>query len=419
MNETYVVDGMNVCWWYSQTHPKEVSIQPLLTVLVTLLENGDDFYCVFDASISHTVGFNGKEADAAKIEQLLRQHPERFYRVTGSTRADGVILHDANHHDRKIITNDIFRDYKEKYPWLADKYTQRLIQGNIQPSGLMTLEKLPYGQLQLRTDTELVLRRIHELLMIQKTPEVSELDKHLKQRFQSLHEIDERLQGRETQRVQLIRQIGNLESQRDELKAEIAEHHSLSNEINELRAQLKETRVNLGALYRVSDFNSVEKIMNEKLSKLKSDITSLEDNFREKKLKCAILELDAKEFQAVLLQKKNAEEFHQLELRDDQVCIRKAQTAISAFLEPYPDRYGRPIMLPFDGSSWNAAVKKLKIYFDRNRVCTHCYECNSSWTDKCLACKKGEMSDNPKELWEIIEQFAPSNILNRPGLLEG
>lgn len=167
LSQTYVIDGMNVCWWYSQAHPSQASIQPLLTLLIALLENGDDFYCVFDASVTHTVGENNKEEHAKIIESLLHKYPTKFYRVTAATRADGVILHDANHHNRNIISNDTYRDYKEKYSWLSDKYTDRLVQGNLQPSGLITLDKLAYGQLSLQTDAGLALNRLNELLAIQ------------------------------------------------------------------------------------------------------------------------------------------------------------------------------------------------------------------------------------------------------------
>ena len=152
MNETYVIDGSNVCWWYAQSHPEEISSTPLLSVLIALLEHGDDFYCVFDAPVTHEFEKHGKKDEAALIEQLLTEHPKKFFRVTGSTRADGVILHYADHNNRHIITNDIYRDYREKYDWLEDKYSPRLIQGNLQHSGLLTLDKLPYGQLELAVD---------------------------------------------------------------------------------------------------------------------------------------------------------------------------------------------------------------------------------------------------------------------------
>lgn len=172
MNKTYVIDGSNVCWWYSQTHQGEASIQPLLTVLIALLEHGDNFYCVFDANVMHVLGGDNNDLITKAIGNLLETYPSKFYRVTGATRADGVVLHDADHHGRDIITNDIYRDYKDKYAWL-NQYTTRLIQGNLQPSGLMTLDKLPYGRLSLLTDTENALRRLFDQLDGRIKPEIA------------------------------------------------------------------------------------------------------------------------------------------------------------------------------------------------------------------------------------------------------
>lgn len=160
-NKTYAVDGNNVCWL-----SRPPSIQPLLTVLIAILENGDDFYCVFDASIAHKLG----GVDAPIIERLLKEQPKRFYRVTGSTSADGAILHDADHYNRSIITNDLYSKYVQDYPWLSERYTQRLVQCNLQPSGLMTIEKLPYGRLSLHTDTQLAFSRLNKLLAVRNVP---------------------------------------------------------------------------------------------------------------------------------------------------------------------------------------------------------------------------------------------------------
>lgn len=153
--EIFVVDGANVCRWQRQNP----SIQPLLTILIALLENGDDFYCVFDASITHIC-----KADASNIEAWLNDYPSKFFRVTASTRADGAILHDADHNNRRVITNDLFQEYVHDYPWLSQRYTDRLVQGNLQPSGLMTIDKLKYGKLSLITNTETMLVHFRKLL---------------------------------------------------------------------------------------------------------------------------------------------------------------------------------------------------------------------------------------------------------------
>jgi len=407
MNDTYVIDGTNVCWWYNQAHPKEASILSLLTVLIALLENDDDFYCVFDAPITHLMDEQGKKADAAAIENLLKDHPERFFRVTGSTSADAVILHDANHHGRNIITNDIYRDYRDKHSWLSDKYTARLVQGNLQPSGLMTLEKLKYGQLSLQTDTELALHRLHELLAVRQDPAVTELDRQIQQRQQSLENMKRECVAQESRVQELASQVEAFEKKEEEMRNLSAERDTLRSEILDFTAQRNEVRASLEALHDIRDFDVIEKEMKETLGKLTTDITSLNARCGKKADELATLETQASQYQSILDKKREAEEAERRKLQDDQACIKKAQAAIAAFLEPYPDSYGRPTLIPFEGSSWDTAEKALKIFFDRNRICTHCYECNGTWKDECVACQKGTMTDNPEEIWKIIKSCAP------------
>jgi hypothetical protein len=164
MNSHYVIDGTNVIWWYGQSHPNEASVKPLLTLLQAILFHGDSFYCVFDASTIHVLEGQGKKDEAEALQSIIRVNPKHFFKVTGSTRADGVILHYADHNKCRIITNDIYRDYYDKYDWLLDKYTMRLIQGNLQPNNLLTIEKLSYGSLVLNHDISKLGDRINHLI---------------------------------------------------------------------------------------------------------------------------------------------------------------------------------------------------------------------------------------------------------------
>ena len=159
MNETYVIDGNNVCGWYENVY-HEFSIVPLLSLMIALLENDDNFYCVFDASICHILKKHGKVDESEFIEKLLSNYPNNFFRVTGSSRADGTVLHCADHYKTRIITNDLFRDYIDKYQWLEEKYSPRLIQGNLQPNGLLTIDKLPYGHLEIQDDLDRSSKRL-------------------------------------------------------------------------------------------------------------------------------------------------------------------------------------------------------------------------------------------------------------------
>ena len=355
MGKTYVIDGSNVCWWGS--HQKNASISPLLTILIALLEHGDDFYCVFDASIIYNM--NEKKADIDGINRMIEHPSGRFFRVTGSTDADSVILADADHHNRSIITNDIYRDCQRKYLWLADKYTDRLIQCNLQPSGLMTIEKLSYGNLHLHLliDIDAALSRFFELLEVSNAPELTELDKQLQQRRQDLVEIEKRYQQRETQHNQLVTQI-------DDLEKKFVSLHTVIADLNVKRNQLE------------ADYNQK-----------KNNLAELE------------------QYKAAQAKKVMVEDTIKRELSDDQACIQRAQAAISQFLEPYT--HGFSTVVRFEGSTWDIAVKKLTIFFDKNRICTHCYHCNGIWKEECLSCKKGVMTDNPKEIWKIVHSCTP------------
>ena len=287
MNKKFVIDGTNVCWWYANIRKDQLSIAPLLTVLIALLENGDDFYCVFDASTVHDLKKQGKEIEKAFIDASPEKYPGRFFIVTGSTRADGAVLHHADHYGDRIITNDIFKDYRDKYPWLKDPHTDRLIQGNLQPSGILTMDKLSYGRLELIDDLDAATSRFDHLIRFppKADQQVGE-DEQPAGRFQEARSAGERIQDDEDE--------------------------------------------------------------------------------------------------------------------NEQTLIRKVRNEINRFLEPYDTE-----RVPFKGSSWDVAVKGLRVFFDRNNICTHCYYISAIYDDRCLACNKGRMTDYPEEIWDIVEKYAP------------
>lgn len=113
---------------------------------------------------------------------MCQEEPDHFFIVTGSTRADGVILHEAEEYGLSVISNDLFRDYQAASPWLKDKYSDRLIQGNLQRNELLTFDKLSYGRMTLVPDTEVAVKRIKMLIGGLKSPEVSELDQVIREK---------------------------------------------------------------------------------------------------------------------------------------------------------------------------------------------------------------------------------------------
>jgi len=434
MSETYVVDGSNVCFWCSQAHLEKLSISPLISLLIAILENGDDFYCVFDAPIIHNLNEQGRSADADCVETLLKQNPDRFFRVTGSTRADGVVLHYADHHGAKIITNDIYRDYRGKYVWLNDKYTDRLIQGNLQPSGLLTLDKLHYGNLSIIKDLQAANSRLITLIEVKNSPEMNELQKQVHELTQCRDNLQYECRQIESSRVALDRQLQTLQSEHHALEIQMAKARTefeqqtkrLESVINDTEAasgELAKLRSSLAALYGIADLgvkeaelmttladlqSKITKIETEqeiKLQKYQSEIAELETQRSSKLLAIGDIQRKAQVYLDTLEQRRQAEEVRKQELEDEQACIRRAQSRIEEFLEPYGTR------IEFKGNTWDAAVKKLKIYFDKNRICDHCCD-NSSYHkkgDRCT-CSKGHYTDNPRWLWKIVASCAPQKL---------
>ena len=146
--ELFVVDGVNVCFWHKhfRTGKDLPSVRPLLLLLCEIREHGDDFYCVFDHTIKNHMT---SDREAKLVEWLVRKYPNRFVRTAIDSRADPVILHYADKYRSRVISNDRYRDFFGQFGWLSEKMTPRLVQGNYHQSGLLTVEKLDYGYMEL------------------------------------------------------------------------------------------------------------------------------------------------------------------------------------------------------------------------------------------------------------------------------
>ena len=146
--ELFVIDGSNVCYWHKhyRTGKEMPSVRPLLLLLCEIREHGDDFYCVFDHTIKNHMT---SDREANLVEWLVRKYPKRFFRTAIDSRADPVILHFADKYGSRVISNDRYRDFFGQFAWLAKRNTPRLVQGNYHQSGLLTVEKLAYGYMEL------------------------------------------------------------------------------------------------------------------------------------------------------------------------------------------------------------------------------------------------------------------------------
>lgn len=173
--EVFVVDGLNVCNWWGKVFRDQVSTRPLLVLLSEILENGDDFFCVFDATIAEQFCRYNKDKELSVIQWLLSHQKKRFYRVTAGAEADAVILHHADKFGCRVITNDLYRDYIDSFPWVSVPKTRRILRGNFQRSGLLTVTNLKYGGMDLdrAVETRHLFARLERAIAVHDNPAIT------------------------------------------------------------------------------------------------------------------------------------------------------------------------------------------------------------------------------------------------------
>jgi len=403
------IDGTNVCWWYSQAVANEMSVKPLFAVIEAILDNDDEFYCVFDASIYHDLKQNSKSDDESILSDLVNDFPDDFYIVTGSSRADGVILHDAEHHETRIISNDTYKDYAYKYSWLSDRYNSRLIQGNLQRSGLITIDKLKYGQLNLDEDVKAQGERIKAKLSSKKSPEIIAIESEINPKKEILCEIEEKIRVLKYTEKNYTQTIDQLIEQQ---KVWQEKNHLANEQYTQIEEKLKEARilVNYDEILKekYETIANLDKIIKERgLEKNRIDTDNDLVIEKYKKYKLEVKEIEERERE------------EELKLYEDKECIKKAQKAIGEFLEQYgidnksQSYFRKPYdgkdFIHFDGSSWEIAVKVLDLSFKKHPICEECYERNLNpyGHNSCLACRSKNITTNPRKIWDIINIFSP------------
>ncbi|OOM81226.1 hypothetical protein [Clostridium sp. BL-8] len=441
--EIITIDGTNVCWWYSQVTPKEMSIKPLLAVIEAILDNDDEFYCVFDASIYYDLKESSKSDEESILSDLITNFSDNFYIVTASSRADGVVLHDAEFHQRRIISNDIYRDYIEKYSWLSDTHNSRLIQGNLQRSGLITIDKLTYGKLNISENIEEQAKRIKDKLSLKKSPEIIGIESEINKKKKVLCGIEEKIQKENTNLENIFKEI---EFNKDKIRVLEYTEKKYTESINRLIDQEKVYKEKIDfankqyiqlekKIQEAGFLVNYDQILKEKYDTIAKLDKIIEERESDKNRIDDESKLILQKYQKYKLEVKKVEESEkeeELKLSNDKECIRKAQEAIGKFLEQYgidnKDHYysGRGSkkrcdqlgllqytdedFINFDGSTWDVAVKALHMSFKKYPICEDCYERNIfRWTDgiSCSACKSKNITTNPEKIWDIINTFAP------------
>jgi len=118
-----VVDGLNVIYGYGSN--QKPNLLNLLALLTELQKGGYNFKCYFDPGTYYTLNRANKK-HALAYRHLVRDYPQYFIEVPVHNKADGFILDYAHNQGAAIISNDRFRDYEEKYSWIATDGKRRV-----------------------------------------------------------------------------------------------------------------------------------------------------------------------------------------------------------------------------------------------------------------------------------------------------
>jgi hypothetical protein len=105
-----VVDGSNVMHWAGDAP----SVVPLREVVRKLAAEGYTPGVVFDANAGYLI--EGRYRHDGDMARLLGLPPDRVMVVDKGSPADATILEAARDMQARVVTNDRFRDWADRYP---------------------------------------------------------------------------------------------------------------------------------------------------------------------------------------------------------------------------------------------------------------------------------------------------------------
>lgn len=139
----YLIDGTNTLFW--DEYRKGVTLSHVLAIAKHLQKENILYTVYFDAATPHILKKHSAE-EAAKYDELLRNDPEHFRQVPAGTRADDILLMEADgKNDTIILTQDRFRDYEVEYPWVSDK--EKVV------PGMVLSGRIVFPKINLQIDT--------------------------------------------------------------------------------------------------------------------------------------------------------------------------------------------------------------------------------------------------------------------------
>ena len=107
-----VIDGANVAYEERSAGGKP-KLSNLLKVRRELEERGMEAVIIVDASLKYDID------DQGQLETLIKSQHVR--QVPAGTDADFFIIQFADQLDALIVTNDRYKDYAERYPWVNER----------------------------------------------------------------------------------------------------------------------------------------------------------------------------------------------------------------------------------------------------------------------------------------------------------
>jgi len=117
-NKTFVIDALNVCMSFPQ-RINCASISYLLSLIIEIHNQSGYFIAVFDRSAKYRFKeISNDELDC--YEYLTSNTADYCLIVPARIRADDFILQMAEKNNCDVISNDMFREYEKRYPWVKD-----------------------------------------------------------------------------------------------------------------------------------------------------------------------------------------------------------------------------------------------------------------------------------------------------------
>jgi hypothetical protein len=107
-----VIDGANVAYEERGAGGKP-KLSNLLKVRRELEERGFEAVVLVDASLKYDID------DHDQLETLIRS--QQIRQVPAGTDADFFIIQFAHELDALMVTNDRYKDYAERFPWIPDR----------------------------------------------------------------------------------------------------------------------------------------------------------------------------------------------------------------------------------------------------------------------------------------------------------